>query len=103
MSSAPAVTVVIPSVSGTGAILECLAALRAICIRAMSPKPVDRYQDVLSLVGDIRRYRAGLAVDAHPETALERTMRFVRTYRTAIVLILAYLAMRVIVAVTAGR
>ena len=79
------------------------AALRAICIRAMSPKPPDRYQDVLSLVGDVRRYRAGLAVDAHPETALERTVRFVRTYRTAIVLILAYLVMRVIVAVTAGK
>ncbi len=79
------------------------AALRAICIRAMSPQPADRYQDVLSLVGDIRRYRAGLAVDAHHETALERTMRFVRTYRTAIVLIVAYLVMRVIVAVTAGR
>ena len=79
------------------------AALRAICIRAMSAQPADRYQDVLSLVGDIRRYRAGLAVDAHPETALERTMRFVRTYRTAIVLIVAYLAMRIIVAVTAGR
>ena len=79
------------------------AALRAICIRAMSPQPVDRYQDVLSLVSDIRRYRAGLAVDAHPETALERTMRFVRTYRTAIILILAYLAMRVIVAMVSGR
>ena len=79
------------------------AALRAICFRAMSAQPADRYHDVLSLVGDIRRYRAGLAVDAHHETALERTMRFVRTYRTAIVLVLTYLVMRVIVAVVSGR
>jgi eukaryotic-like serine/threonine-protein kinase len=79
------------------------AALRAICIRAMASDPAERYQDVMALVGDVRRYRAGLAVDAHAETALERTMRFARTYRTAIVLVLAYLVMRVIVAVTAGR
>jgi serine/threonine protein kinase len=79
------------------------AALRAICTRAMAPDPAGRYRDVLSLVGDIRRYRAELAVDAHAETALERTLRFARTYRTAIVLVLAYLVMRVIVAIAAGR
>jgi serine/threonine protein kinase len=79
------------------------AALRAICGRAMAREPADRYQDVLSLVYDVRRYRGGLAVDAHPETLVERTMRFGRTYRTAIVLVLAYLIMRTIVAVTTGR
>jgi serine/threonine protein kinase len=79
------------------------AALRAICRRAMARKPSDRYPDVLSLVSDVRRYRAGLAVDAHSETLVERTLRFCRTYRTAILLVLAYLVMRAIVAITAGR
>jgi serine/threonine protein kinase len=79
------------------------AALRAVCIRAMAPEPVDRYQDAVGLVGDIRRYRAGRAVEAHAETFVERTMRFGRTYRTAIVLVVAYLVMRVLVAVMAGR
>jgi eukaryotic-like serine/threonine-protein kinase len=77
--------------------------LRAICARAMAREPGDRYPDVPSLAHDVRRYRAGLAVDAHPETPIERVMRFGRTYRTAIVLVLAYLVMRVVVAVTAGR
>jgi hypothetical protein len=57
----------------------------------------------MGLVGDIRRYRAGLAVDAHAENTLERAMRFARTYRTAILLVAAYLVMRVIVAIFAGR
>jgi hypothetical protein len=62
-----------------------------------------RYQDVMALVSDIRRYRGGLAVEAHAESPFERTMRFARTYRVAIVLVAAYLMMRVIVAVVAGR
>jgi serine/threonine protein kinase len=78
-------------------------ALRAICVRAMSADPSERYQDVTALVREVRRYRAGQAVDAHSETVIERTMRFARTYRTAIVLVVAYLVMRVIVALTAGR
>jgi serine/threonine protein kinase len=79
------------------------AALRAICTKAMAPDPADRYQEVLAVVRDVRRYRAGLGVEAHIETAIERTLRFARTHRTAIVLVLAYLVMRVIVAISAGR
>jgi serine/threonine protein kinase len=85
-----------------GARREVPAALRAICGRAMARDPAERYRDVLSLVGDVRRYRNGLAVAAHPETLVERTMRFGRTYRTAIVLVVAYLDMRVMLAI-AGR
>jgi serine/threonine protein kinase len=79
------------------------AALRAICARAVAHLPQDRYQDVLSLAADIRRYRANLAVDAHRESLLERTLRFGRTYRTAIILIVAYLVMRAVVAIVFGR
>ena len=79
------------------------AALRAICARALARRAVDRYPDVLQLAQDVRRYRSGLAVDAHPETIVERLRRFGRTYRTAIILIGAYLVMRVLVAVIGGR
>ena len=79
------------------------AALRAICVQAMAHDPAARYRDVLSLAQDVRRYRAGLSVAAHPETLLERTLRVARTYRTAILLVLAYLVMRAVVAILTGR
>ncbi|MEO7276386.1 MAG: serine/threonine-protein kinase [Vicinamibacterales bacterium] len=79
------------------------APLRAICARAMARRAADRYPDVVQLAQDVRRYRSGLAVDAHPETIVERLRRFARTYRTAILLVVAYLIMRVAVAVFAGR
>jgi serine/threonine protein kinase len=78
-------------------------ALKAICGKALSAHPADRYQSATALAEDIARYRAGRAVDAHRETPFERVARFGRTYRTAIVLVLAYLVMRLLVAVLAGR
>ena len=79
------------------------APLRAICARAMARRADDRYADVTQLAEEVRRYRSGLAVEAHAETALDRLRRFGRTYRTAIILVAAYLVMRVVVAVVAGR
>jgi serine/threonine protein kinase len=76
--------------------------LRAICARALAPDRRDRYASAAALSADIARYRAGQAVDAHPETFLERTRRVAWAYRTPIFLVLAYMVMRVIVAVTAG-
>ena len=40
---------------------------------------------------------------AWPTSVLERAMRIGRTYRTAILLVLAYIIMRVFVAYTFGR
>jgi serine/threonine protein kinase len=77
--------------------------LQAICARALAPAPADRYPTVQALAGDVARYRAGQAVDAHHETLAERTVRFARTYRTPILLVLAYMAMRAIVAFLAGQ
>jgi len=79
------------------------AALRSICDRATAGNAADRYPDVTSLATDVRRYRAGLAVAAHRETLVERTLRFARTHRTALLLIAAYLVMRTIVAIVTGR
>ena len=47
------------------------APLRAICARAMARRADDRYADVTQLAQEVRRYRSGLAVEAHAETALD--------------------------------
>jgi serine/threonine protein kinase len=76
--------------------------LAAICVRALAHAPAHRYQTVALLGADVAAYRAGRAVDAYREPALERLARFSRTYRTAIILVLAYIAMRTAVAFLAG-
>jgi serine/threonine protein kinase len=77
--------------------------LRAICLKALAADPRDRYQSVEALAADVARYRAGDAVEAHRENPLERAARFGRTYRTPILLVLAYIIMRALVAWLAGR
>ena len=76
-------------------------AVQAICRKARADEPDDRYQDVLSLSADVERYLAGKPVTASPETAVERVARFVRTHRVAIVIVVAYLTLRVIIALLA--
>jgi eukaryotic-like serine/threonine-protein kinase len=70
--------------------------LAAICDKAMSPTPGNRYQKVQELALDVSRYLDGLAVAAHHESILDKTIRFYRRYRFFILLIAAYLAMRVL-------
>ncbi len=77
--------------------------LRAVCARALAADPADRYSGVMEFAADIARYRSGAAVLAQRETLLDRAWRFGRTYRTAILLILAYVIMRAFVALFAGR
>jgi serine/threonine protein kinase len=79
------------------------APLRAICARAMHPEPAGRYQDVAALSADVVSFAAGGAVSVHRESLVEWSVRAVRTHRVAIVLVLAYLVMRVAVAMIAGR
>jgi hypothetical protein len=72
--------------------------LRAIVGRCLAERPGDRYADAGALVADLARYRAGLAVDAYPESAVERAGRFLQRYQTFVVLVVAYLAMRALFA-----
>ena len=73
--------------------------LRAVALKAMASESGERYRDAAALGADIARWRGGLPVSAHRETTFERIARFVSTYRTPILLVLAYLVMRVLVAV----
>jgi serine/threonine protein kinase len=77
--------------------------LEAICAKATSAAPSERYPSVQELALDVSRYVDGLAVGAHPETFLEKTARFYRRYRFFILLIAAYLAMRVLLLVLMRR
>jgi len=71
--------------------------LAAICAKSTAASPAERYPDVQEMALDISRYLDGLAVGAHQETLLERAARFYRRYRFFILLIAAYLAMRVLI------
>lgn len=71
--------------------------LEAICAKASANDPASRYASVTDLALDISRYLDGLAVGARRESALEKAGRFYRRYRFFILLILAYLAMRVLI------
>ncbi len=96
-----------PPAAGGGALLadapDVPRPVRAICAKALAADPNQRYESVRALAADVACYRAGEAVAAHRETPLERIARFGRTYRTPILLVLAYVIMRAIVAWVAGR
>ena len=77
--------------------------LRSICARALAESPADRYPSATALGEDVARYRAGQKVEAHRETAWERTTRVAHLYRVPILLVLAYMVMRTIVAFVIGR
>jgi eukaryotic-like serine/threonine-protein kinase len=77
-------------------------ALAAICAKALANDPSKRYQTVTAFGSDVARYRAGQAVEAYRETIVERILRFSRTHRTAILLVLGYIVMRTLIALLAG-
>ncbi|HEV2195673.1 MAG TPA: serine/threonine-protein kinase [Candidatus Acidoferrum sp.] len=72
-------------------------ALEAICSKAAAPEPDTRYPSVSELAVDVSRYLDGLAVAAHRESLFEKLARFYRRYRFFILLIAAYLVMRVLI------
>jgi eukaryotic-like serine/threonine-protein kinase len=77
--------------------------LEAICTKATADQRDSRYATVQELGQDVSRYLDGLAVGAHRESIFEKTARFYRRYRFFILLILAYLAMRVILLLVLKR
>lgn len=83
-----------PSRSGVAARLE--RSLEAICAKATAEQPGARYSTVQELSLDVSRYLNGLAVRAHRESFVEKAGRFYRRYNVAILLITAYLVMRVL-------
>jgi eukaryotic-like serine/threonine-protein kinase len=79
------------------------APLRAICERARAPKPEMRYRSASELAADVANYLDALPVAAHREGLLERGRRLASRHRTALLLVLAYLVMRVTLLLVTGR
>jgi serine/threonine protein kinase len=77
--------------------------LEAICAKASAEKPGSRYATVQDLALDVSRYLDGLAVVAHRESIFEKAARLYRRYRFFILLIAAYLLMRLILLLVLKR
>jgi serine/threonine protein kinase len=71
-------------------------ALESIRAKAMAQLPGDRYQSALELRAEIARYLDQEPVLAHRETLSERAARLFARYQLWILLIAAYLVMRVL-------
>jgi eukaryotic-like serine/threonine-protein kinase len=72
--------------------------LQAICRKARADAPAERYADVPSMAVDVDRFLAGEPVSAMRENTIERLARFGRKNRTAIAIIVTYLALRYLIA-----
>jgi serine/threonine-protein kinase len=77
--------------------------LEAICAKATAANPADRYASVTQLAEDISRQLDGLPVSARKETFADKTVRFYHRHSVAILLIAAYLVMRVILLLISAR
>jgi serine/threonine protein kinase len=70
--------------------------LQAICNKAIADDMGTRYGTVQEFSADIGRYLDDMPVSAYPENIFERAARVVSRNRVAVVLILAYLFMRLL-------
>jgi serine/threonine protein kinase len=94
-----------------GAILRDLARgdaepprpLRAIMDKAMAADPANRYADVMALARDVAAFRTDDPVSVYRENMFERMRRFAVRHSTPILLVLAYLIMRVTFLAIVGR
>lgn len=55
--------------------------LEAICLKAMSKEPEDRYQGAMEMADDLCRWLDGEPVNARPETALQKIRRWFNKHR----------------------
>jgi serine/threonine protein kinase len=76
--------------------------LEAIWNRALSPDPAGRYGSAAELAADITRFLDAVPVTAYRESFGERAGRIFRKYQTAIILVLTYLAVRLLFLVLRG-
>src|SRR5467141_3992771 len=69
--------------------------LAAICAKSTAAVPAERYPSVQEMALDVSRYFFVLGFGAHRESIFDKAGRFYRRYRFFILLIAAYLVMRV--------
>ncbi|HEX2570361.1 MAG TPA: serine/threonine-protein kinase [Polyangia bacterium] len=77
--------------------------LEAICRKAMARDPAERYATAEALASDMASDLDGLAVSAYQENVLERLGRLLGRHRTLVLLVSAYLTMRLVLLFWARR
>jgi eukaryotic-like serine/threonine-protein kinase len=77
--------------------------LEAICEKAMARDPGGRYAGAAELSEEVDRFLDGIPVAARPVGIVEKGARFLQRNRLLASLIAAYLLMRILVLVWAGR
>jgi serine/threonine protein kinase len=77
--------------------------MASICRRATAEARQERYGSAAELGDDIVRFLDGDAVRAHRETFVDRSLRWMGRNKVAVALISAYLLMRLILFLLAGR
>jgi serine/threonine-protein kinase len=96
-------------VFGLGVVLRSLSGtpiprpLGSVITRATAPDPDQRYASAAELAADVARFLDGVPVLAHRETVAERLGRLYLKYQTPIILVLSYLAMRLLFLAWRGR
>lgn len=89
-----------------GAVLKFLLAdkgtktAKAICLKAMADSPDSRYASAMELSADIGRFLDAEPVLAYRENVFEKVSRWVGKNRFLVLLVLAYLLMRIILIFT---
>lgn len=78
-------------------------ALEAVCMKAMNRHPESRYASAGELASDVAAFTDGLAVTAYRENIFERAMRWTAKNQFLVILIVAYLIMRILILVFLGR
>jgi eukaryotic-like serine/threonine-protein kinase len=73
--------------------------LEAICTKALSAEPGSRYANAAELGEDVALFLEGAAVSAFPEGPWRKVMRFASRHRAPLMLVAAYIIMRVILLV----
>jgi serine/threonine protein kinase len=77
--------------------------LAAVWTRALEAAPEQRYPSVAALAADVTAYLDGGPVAAYRETPVERLGRLAYRHRTPLVLVAAYLLVRVAILAVTGR
>jgi serine/threonine-protein kinase len=76
---------------------------KSICLKAMAPEPQSRYTTASELSADIGHLLDAEPVSAYRESALEKAWRWIVKNRFLVLLVLAYLLMRIFLIFTSRR
>jgi serine/threonine protein kinase len=75
----------------------------AVCLKAMSPSSADRYSSSADLAADVARLLDDEPVSAYRENWFEKASRWIGKNRFLILIVLAYLLMRLFFILTSRR